>query len=117
MLNHTTYVVAKADPLKYMMNKTYQNTRTYKWIMHLTKFDLQFIIQKSIKGKYIVHYLVEAPLCNDKPLIIELLDEHIFQLDEIEIHVDLEEYWYMVINFYGSRCEKGGGTGIVFVTP
>jgi len=30
MLNHTTYVIAKADPLRYMMNKTYQNTRTSK---------------------------------------------------------------------------------------
>jgi len=43
MLNHTTYVIAKVDPLKYMMNKTYKNTNTSKWIMHLTKFDLQFI--------------------------------------------------------------------------
>ena len=40
MLNHTTYVIAKGDPLRYKMNKTYQNTRTSKWIMHLTKFDL-----------------------------------------------------------------------------
>ena len=43
MLNHTTYVIVKADPLRYMMNKTYQNTRIAKWIMYLTKFDLQFI--------------------------------------------------------------------------
>jgi len=43
MLNHTTYVIAKVDPLKYMRNKTYQNIRTSKWIMYLTKFDLQFI--------------------------------------------------------------------------
>jgi len=50
MLNHTTHVIVKEDPLKYMMNKTYQNARTSKWIMHLTKFDLQFISQKSIKS-------------------------------------------------------------------
>ena len=40
MLNHTTYAIAKVDPLRYMMNKTYQNTRTLKWIMYLTEFDL-----------------------------------------------------------------------------
>ena len=40
MLNHTTYVIAKVNPLRYMMNKTYQNTRIAKWIMYLTKFDL-----------------------------------------------------------------------------
>lgn len=27
MLNHTTHVILKIDPLEYMMNKTYQNTR------------------------------------------------------------------------------------------
>lgn len=30
MLNHTTYVISKVDPYKYMMNKTYQNARTSK---------------------------------------------------------------------------------------
>lgn len=79
ILNHTMYVIAKVDPLKYMMNKNYQNVRTFKWIMHLTKFDLIFISQKSIKAKVIADYLAEAPLPNDAPLIIELPDEHVFQ--------------------------------------
>jgi len=78
MLNHTTYVIAKADPLNYMMNKTYHNARTSKWIMHLTEFDLQFISQNSIKGQVIADYLVEAPLYDNKPLIIELPNEHVF---------------------------------------
>lgn len=43
MLNQNTYIITKANPLKYMINKTYQNARTSKWIMHLTEFDLQFI--------------------------------------------------------------------------
>lgn len=46
MLHYTTYVIAKVDPLKYMMKKTYKNIRKSKWIMHLKKFDLQFISQK-----------------------------------------------------------------------
>ena len=99
MLNQTTYVIAKANPLKSMMNKTYKNSRTSKWIMHLTKFDLQFICQKFIKIQVIADYLIEASLCDDKPLIVELSDEHIFQLDEREILVDLQEDLDMVIYF------------------
>jgi len=57
MLNHTTYVISKADLLKYMMNKTYQTTRKSKWIMHLIEFKLQFISKKSIKGQVIADYL------------------------------------------------------------
>lgn len=59
--------------------------------MHLTKFELQFISQKSIKGQVIVDYLAEAPLHDDKPLIIKLPDEHVFQLNEMEVPIDLEE--------------------------
>lgn len=116
MLNHTTYVIAKADPLKYMMNKTYQNTTTSKWIMYLTEFDLQFISQKSIKGQVIADHLVEAPLQDDNLLIIELLDKHIFQLDNVDLPTELEEEWDITIHFDGSKCEKGGGSGVIFVT-
>ena len=117
MLNHTTYVIAKVDPLKYMMNKTYQNTRTSKWIMYLTEFDLQFICQKSIKGQVIADHLVETPLQDDNLLIIELPDEHIFQLDNVDLPIELEEEWDMTIHFDGSKCEKGGGASVIFVTP
>ena len=91
MLIHTTYVIAKVDPLRYMMNKIYQNTRTSKWIMYLTEFDLQFIIQKSIKGQVIADHLAEAPLQDDNPLIIEVPDEHVLQLDNIDLPIELEE--------------------------
>ena len=30
MLNHTTYVITKSNPLRYMMNKTYQKIRISK---------------------------------------------------------------------------------------
>lgn len=68
MLNHTTYIIVKADPLKYMIKKTYQNMRTSKWIIHLIEFYLQFISQKLIKGQVIINHMVEH-LCK----IINLL--------------------------------------------
>lgn len=57
MLNHTNYVIAKVDPLRYIMNKTYQSIRTSKLIMNLTKFDLQFISKKSTKDQVIADHL------------------------------------------------------------
>jgi len=117
MLNHTTYVIAKVDPLRYMMNKTSQNMRTSKWIMYLTEFDLQFINQKSIKGQVIADHLVEASLQDDNPLVIELPDEHIFQLDDVDVPIELEDEWDMTIYFNGYKCEKGGGAGVIFITP
>lgn len=65
-----------------MMKKTYQNVRTSKWIMHLIEFHLIFISQESIMGYVIAYYLAKTSSPNDNPLIIELLDEHVFQLNE-----------------------------------
>lgn len=70
-----------------------------------------------IKDQVIVDHLVEAPLQDNKPLIIKLLDEHIFQLDEIELLVELEDEWDMIIYFDGSKCKQGGGAGVIFITP
>lgn len=73
MLNNTTHVIAKVNPLWYMMSKPYHNSWTIKWIMTLIKLDLEFISQKSIKEQVIADQLVEAPLHDDKPLIFSLL--------------------------------------------
>ena len=81
MLNHTTYVISKEDPLKYMMSKMYHNSRMAKWIMFLSKFDLIFINQKSIKGQVIIDQLATAPMESSAPLQITLLDEGVFKFD------------------------------------
>lgn len=60
---------------------------------------------------------MEAPLQDDKPLVIELPDEHIFQLDEKEIPIELEDHWDMTIYFNGSHCEQARGASIIFITP
>jgi len=85
--------------------------------MYLNEFDLQFISQKSIKGQVIADHLAEAYLQDDNPLVIELPDEHIFQLDDVDVPIELEDEWDMTIYFDGSKCEKGGGVGVIFVTP
>ena len=50
MLNDKIYVLAREDALRYMMSHVYINSRSSKWIMILTKYDLEFMNQKSIKG-------------------------------------------------------------------
>lgn len=50
MLNHKTYIVARTNPFRYMMIHAYINSRTSKWIIILTKYDLEFVNQRYIKG-------------------------------------------------------------------
>ena len=104
MLNHTTYVIAKANPLKYMMSKTYHNSCTAKWIMFLSEFDLIFISQKSIKGQVITDQLAAAPMESSSPLQISLPNEDIFKIDEVEEPIDTQEDFDITMYFDGLRC-------------
>lgn len=49
MLTHTTQLVAKIDPLKYLLSKETLKRRLAKWVMILRKFDIQYVERKAIK--------------------------------------------------------------------
>ena len=53
MLAHTTWMVAKIDPLKYLLSKETLTGRLTKWVMILSEFDIQYVQQKAIKGQAI----------------------------------------------------------------
>jgi len=62
MLNHTTYLIAKIDPLKYFLPKDALTSRAEKWVLILSEFDIVYKDRKAIKGQVIVDQLAEAPL-------------------------------------------------------
>lgn len=117
MLNHQTYVVVRNDPLRYMMSHAYINSRTSKWIMLLIEYDLEFVNQKSIKENNIVDQLSKSPLNDSQPLSLDFPDYSIFFLIEDEEFVDTKDELDITLFFDGSKCEQGGGAGIVFITP
>ena len=61
MLNHTTYLIAKIDPLKYLLSKVSLIGRAAKWVLILSEFDIVYKDRKAIKGQVIADQLVEAP--------------------------------------------------------
>ncbi len=50
MLAHTTWLVAKIDPIKYLLSKEALTGRLAKWVMRLSEFDIRYIECKAIKG-------------------------------------------------------------------
>lgn len=71
MLTHLVKLIAKIDPLKYLLNKPTLTRRLAKWVMTLSEFDIEYINWKAIKGKVIANQLVGVPLQYDKTLQIE----------------------------------------------
>ena len=47
---HTTHLISRVDPLKYVFNKPMLNCRLSRWQLILQQFDIVYVTQKSIKG-------------------------------------------------------------------
>ena len=57
MLAYKALLIARMDPLKYLMEKPVQDGKTAKWVLLLSKFDIKYVTWKSIKGRAIADYL------------------------------------------------------------
>lgn len=73
-----TYIIAQADPLRYLISKTHLSGRTVNWVMSSDEFDLMFVKAKVIKGYFITDMLVEAPSDFCAPALEEFLNEFIY---------------------------------------
>lgn len=107
MLAHSIKLVAKIDPLKYLLSKATLTGRLAKWVMVLTEFDIEYVERKAIKGQVIADQIVDAPLEDSQPLHIEFLDESIMHLTQ--------RSWKMF--FDGSFTQHGSSARIIFITP
>eukprot|EP01018_Ginkgo_biloba_P041009 Gb_05884 [translate_table: standard] len=108
MLNNKTKLIAKIDPLKYILSKLALTGRMVKWVMLLSEFDIEYVNQKAVKGQVLADHLAEAPLSENSPMSIGFPDESILSLDE-------SPEWKLY--FDGSFTTPGSGAGIVLVTP
>jgi len=107
MMSHSVKLIAKIDPLKYLLNKATLIGRLSKWIMLLSEFDIEYVDRKAIKGQVLADQLADAPLTDDSPLSFEFPDESIF-------HVNTAT-WKMY--FDGSYTQHGSRAGILLITP
>ena len=60
MLAFKVLLIAKMDPLKYLMEKPVQDGKTAKWVLLLLEFDIKYMTQKSVKGRVIADHLVHC---------------------------------------------------------
>ena len=117
MLAHQIQLVARADPIKYVLSQPALMGRLGKWAVSMMEYDITYVPQKAIKGQALADFLAAHPLPDDSPLIVELPDEEVFT-------VDIESQWQLYID--GSShtetdpdggARRRAGAGLVFKTP
>ncbi|KAL1372790.1 hypothetical protein AAHE18_01G229400 [Arachis hypogaea] len=60
MVAKSVKVMAQTDLIKYMLSFPMLRGRLGKWMLALTKFDLQYVPAKTVKGQVIADFLVDS---------------------------------------------------------
>ncbi|RDX89185.1 hypothetical protein CR513_29119, partial [Mucuna pruriens] len=114
MLDHTTWLIAKTDPLKYIFEKPSLTGRIARWQMALSEYDIVYTSQKAVKGSVIAEQLAHHPLDEYHPLSHEFPDDHILMAKENEFGAEVEGWklW-----FSGASNLVGNGIGAILASP
>ena len=60
MLAFKVLLIARMDPLKYLMEKPVQDGKMAKWVLLLSEFDIKYMTQKFVKGRAIIDHLAHC---------------------------------------------------------
>ena len=100
MLAYKVLLIARMDPLKYLMEKLVQDGKTIKWVLLLSEFDIKYVTQKSVKERTIVGHLAYCSPEEAEEIQGDFPDEDIMGIEV--------ESWKM----YFDRATNQNGSGI-----
>jgi hypothetical protein len=81
MLAHPIQLIARADPVRYVLNQPALMGCLGKWAIIMMEFDITYVPQKAIKGQALADFLAAHPVPDDSPLVVDLPDEDVFTVD------------------------------------
>ena len=107
MLAYKVLLIARMDPLKYLMEKPVQDGKSAKWVLLLLEFDIKYVIQKSMKGRVIADHLAYCSLEEAEEIQGDFPDEDIMGIEV--------ESWMMY--FDGAINQNGSEIGVLLIFP
>ena len=98
MLSHTTWLVSKMEPVKYIL---------------LSEFDIIYVTQKTIKGSALANYLAQQPLNDYRLMHPEFPDEDIMALFGEKVEDKDRDKWIMCFDCASNALGHGVGAALV----
>uniref|UniRef100_A0A2N9J4N8 Uncharacterized protein n=1 Tax=Fagus sylvatica TaxID=28930 RepID=A0A2N9J4N8_FAGSY len=108
MQAHTIHLVAKVDPVKYILSRPVISGRLAKWSVAFQEFEIAYVPQKAIKGQALANFLADHPIPADWELSDDFPDEDV-------LYTEILPPWMMF--FDGAARREESGAGVVFVSP
>ncbi|KAA3482910.1 RNA-directed DNA polymerase (Reverse transcriptase), Ribonuclease H [Gossypium australe] len=115
MMYHTTWLISKLDPLKYMMESTALNGRMARWQILLSEFDIVYVNQKAVKGNIIADFLASRALEDYESLNFDFSNEDLMYVATNE--EDFQEGHHRKLNFDGVSNAVGNKIGAILISP
>ena len=84
LLYHTTWLISKLDPIKFIFEKPSLSRRITRWQVLLSEYDIQYVSQKVIKGSTIADVLVDRTEKEYELMKFEFSDEDLLAIFQIE---------------------------------
>ena len=76
-------LVSRFDPLRYLFDRPVLTIRLMRWLVLLIEFDIQYVMQKSVKGSIVIDHLASLPVSDDRPIDNDFQDEQFVSIDSI----------------------------------
>ena len=119
MLTHTTLLISKMDPIKYIFEKLILSRRIARWKMVLTEYDIQYTTQKAIKGSVLADHLAHQAVDDYQSMNFEFPDENIMLVTDYEEpgpDEGREEGSRWSMYFDGASNTLGNGIGAIHIS-
>lgn len=75
MHTYTIHLIARADPVKFVMSKPILIGRLAKWALLLNQYEIIYVPEKVVKGQTLANFLANHPIPADWEILDDLRDE------------------------------------------
>ena len=116
MLYHTTWLIAKLDPIKFIFEKPSLSERIIRWQVLLSEFDILYVSQKAIKESAIANLLTKRANEEYEPMSFDFPYEDLMAVLQIEKEESPKEDGWKVY-FDGASNALRRGVGAVLISP
>ncbi|WKA03162.1 hypothetical protein VitviT2T_021288 [Vitis vinifera] len=107
MTEYSVHLISRLYPLRYLFNRPALVGRLMRWLVLLTKFDIHYVTQKSIRGSIVVDHLASLPISDDRAIDDDFPDE------DVAIVTSLSG-WHMY--FDGIANHSGYRIGVLLIS-
>ena len=114
MLYHTTWLITRLDPIKYIFEKCSLSERIARWQVLLLEFDILYVSQKAIKGSAIANFLAKRANEEYEPMSFDFPDEDLMAVLQIEEEESpAEAGWRMYFDGASNALGRGDRKSVV----